>query len=121
MLDAREIEGTNIIELEVDGKVPEDRLREVIEFCEDAIERHGTVRFLEIVRSFEGMDAARAWWEDARFTLRHVGDVERAAVVADQQWIRLWAKLCKPATSFPVRTFEPEEIVEARAWVREGL
>ena len=113
-----EVPGTNVIEFTIDGKISADEFDELVTKFEDAIERHGRVRVLEHVKSFGGMPIS-VWWEDFRFGIKHWGDVERAAVVADKKWIELWTKLVRPFLKCEVRYFGSEEIDRAREWVRE--
>ncbi len=119
MLRVNEIEGTNIIEIEVDGKVTDDELHDAMARFEAAIETHGRIRILEIISAFPSMESAGAWWEDARFSLKHLKEFERAAVVADQKWIQLWTRIVRPFVRTEVRTFHSDQVDEARAWLRE--
>ncbi|WP_228056965.1 STAS/SEC14 domain-containing protein [Tychonema sp. LEGE 07203] len=50
------------------------------------IEKHGKLRLLEEIRSFEGIDPITLW-KDAQFRLNHVADFTYAAVVAGAEWI----------------------------------
>ena len=53
--------------------------------------KHGKLRILEEIRSFEGIDPI-ALWKDVRFGLAHVNDFTHAAVVADAKWVRTFAE-----------------------------
>ncbi len=118
MLAYHEVSGTNIIEITVDGKIGPAEFDGLVRKFEEAIERHGTVRVLERVKSFGGMPLG-TWWEDFRFGVRHWSDVERAAVVADKTWIAVWTRMIKPFLKCEVRYFGSAEIEEARAWLGE--
>jgi hypothetical protein len=60
MLGLREIEGTNIVEVEVDGRVSDDEPHGAIARFEASIGAHGTIRLIEIIRSLPSMESARA-------------------------------------------------------------
>lgn len=61
--------------------------------------------------------------KDVLYGLRHVGDVprfDRFAIVADQAWLKILAKLeDKLLLGVEVRAFAPEDRDEARAWITE--
>lgn len=80
------------------------------------IARHGKVRVLEVVRDFEGMDAG-AFWHDIKFSLRHLHDFSRVAVVSSEEIRNLWSALVAPFLRCEVEHFTPEELEAARDWL----
>lgn len=118
MIEFREEPGTNLVELVIEGRVSKDEFEDIAAKLEDAIRRHGQVRLLEEVRSFGGI-APSSFWDDVRFSLRHLNDFSRCAVVAEQSWLQWMAKLVAPVLHGQVRHFPPDRIAEARAWLRQ--
>jgi len=116
MITYQEEPGTNLIEITVDGKVSRAEFDEIAANLEAAIARHGKVRLLEDIRDFRGMDPA-AFWDDVKFSLRHMNDVSRAAIVTDERWIEWLVRVVGPALKAEVRTFTPAEADAARAWL----
>lgn len=58
-----------------------------------------------------------ALWEDLKFGVAHINDIERLAIVSDnpsQSWL---ASIASPFTSAEVRFFPGSELDEARAWI----
>ena len=86
------------------------------EKLEAFIKRHGRVRVLEIVENFEGMDAA-ALWHDIKFSLRHLDDFSRVAIVCNPHTHHLWSSLASPLISCEVEHFAPGEEAAARDWL----
>lgn len=119
MITYRAEPGSNLIELTVDGKVSRAEFDGVATNLEAAIARHGEVRLLEDIRDFQGMDAS-AFWDDVKFSLRHMNDVSRAAIVTDERWIEWLVRVVGPALKADVRTFTPAETDAARAWLKSA-
>jgi hypothetical protein len=71
---------------------------------------------LEIVKDFEGMDAI-AFWHDIKFSLRHVKDFSRVAIVCNPDTHHLWSSLVSPFMSCEVEHFSPGEVEAARDWL----
>jgi hypothetical protein len=118
MLEYREIPDTNIVEFTIDGAISAAEFDDVIARFEASIARHGKIRVLEYVRSLGGVPPSK-WWEDVKFGFKHMRDINRAAVVAQEKWIEVFANLVNPFLAAEVRYFKPAEIEKARAWLRE--
>lgn len=116
MLTYREDADLGTAEVVIDGRVSRQEFERVAGRLEALIERHGKVRVLEFIKDFEGMDVD-AFWEDIKFTLRHLNDFSRCAIVTDKNWINLWSELIQPFIRCEVEHFEPHEIEAARAWL----
>ena len=80
------------------------------------IARHGKVRVLEIIHDFEGMDA-KALWHDLKFSLRHLNDFSRCAIVSDAKFLSLWSAIAEPFIDCEVAYFPPDEVDAARDWL----
>ena len=119
MLDYREDPHSDLIEITVDGRIGKDEFERIAARLEAAIARHGKVRLLEEIRSFGGVDAT-TFWADLKFSLRHLGDFSRCAVVTDKRWIEWLAKAMDPLVACEIRHFPPEQIAAARSWLGAG-
>lgn len=116
MLKVKEIPETNIMELTVDGMVTEEDFSVVTAILENKIGKHGKLRLLEDIRSFSGMPIS-LWWKDLKFSLGHMNDFERAAIVSDRGWARVMGKVMKPFAAGEIRCFERKELRKARSWL----
>lgn len=119
MIEFREEPGSNAVELVIDGRISKSEFDDIATKLEAAIARHGKVRLLEEVRSFGGVEPAM-FWDDLRFSLRHLNDFSRCAIVAERSWMEWMAKILAPMLPGEVRHFPPERVDEARAWLRAG-
>ncbi|MCE3249151.1 MAG: hypothetical protein K0R41_2976 [Geminicoccaceae bacterium] len=117
MLEYREDPGSDLVEIVVDGRIGRDEFERIAGRLEAAIARHGKLRLLEEIRSFGGIDPA-TFWADLRFSLRHLGDFSRCAVVTEKRWAEWLAKAMDPLVACEIRHFPPERITAARDWLR---
>ncbi|MGB3207335.1 MAG: STAS/SEC14 domain-containing protein [Crinalium sp.] len=116
MIEYRNNPNNNIVELTVEGKITEADFDQVIAQMKADINKHGKLRMLEEIQSFEGIDPITLW-KDAQFGLNHVGDFTHAAVVADAEWVRTISAAADNILSAKVKAFERSQIAEARAWL----
>jgi hypothetical protein len=116
MLSYKEYDNAHAVEIVVGGRVSTEEFDRVAGKLEAFIARHGKVRVLEVVHDFEGMDAG-AFWHDVKFSLRHLKDFNRIAIVSSQEVRNLWSALVAPFMDCEVEHFEPDEIEAARDWL----
>ena len=58
-----------------------------------------------------------AWWQDAKFGLGHLKQVERLAVVGGPEWVAKVTDLLGHLTSTQVRTFPGSDLDTALDWI----
>ena len=116
MLSYVEHDNAQAVEIHLAGRVSTEEFDRVAEKMQAFIARHGQIRVLEHISDFEGMDAA-ALWHDIKFSLRHINDFSRIAIVCDPHVRTLWSSLVAPVISCEVEHFEPDQIAEARDWL----
>jgi hypothetical protein len=80
------------------------------------LEKHGKLRILEKIRSFDGIDPI-ALWKDVRFGFAHINDFTHAAVVTDAKWMRTFAIAIGSVLSAEVKAFEGSQMQEERTWL----
>ncbi|HUU66680.1 MAG TPA: STAS/SEC14 domain-containing protein [Methyloceanibacter sp.] len=116
MLSYIEHDNAQAVEIGLSGRVSTEEFDQVARKLEAFIKRHGQVRVLEVITDFEGMDAA-ALWHDVKFSLQHLKDFNRIAVVASPDTHNLWSSLVSPFMDCEVEHFPPDEINAARDWL----
>lgn len=116
MLSYKEYDNAQAVEIVLEGRVSTAEFDTLAARLEAFIKRHGQVRVLEIVKDFEGMDAI-AFWRDLKFSLRHLKDFSRVAIVVNPNIHHLWASLAAPLISCEVEHFAPDEEDTARDWL----
>ncbi len=117
MLKYQEFDNAKLVEVTVSGQVSTEEFDSVAARLEAFIARHRQIVLLEIIEAFDGIDA-QAFWHNMRFTLRHLNDFDRCAVVCEATLVDPWSELVAPFSRCEQRHFPPEEIEAARAWLR---
>jgi len=116
MLSYKEYDNAQAVEIVLEGRVSTEQFDALADRLEAFIKRHGRVRVLEIVKDFQGMDAS-AFWHDIKFSIHHLKDFSRCAIVANPNTHHLWANLAGVLTSCEVEHFAPGEEDAARDWL----
>jgi SpoIIAA-like len=116
MLSYKEHDNAQAVEIVLKGRVSTEQFDHTASKLEAFIARHGQVRVLEIISDFEGMDTS-AFWHDVKFSLRHLNDFSRVAIVANPDMHHLWSSLVAPFMSCEVEHFAPGEEDAARGWL----
>jgi hypothetical protein len=106
MLSYTEHDNAQAVEIVLKGRVS----------TEEFDEHHGRVRVLEVIQDFEGMDAL-AFWHDVKFSLRHLHDFSRLAIVTSPDVHHLWSSLVAPFMRCEVEHFDPDQVEAARDWL----
>lgn len=115
MIHYRSEAGSAAVEIEVEGKVTDAELKAALARFRADVEA-GKTRVIEIIRDFDGIEP-KALWTDLTQAAPLASKVERAAVVADAGWIRSLASMSQHFIRAEVRSFEPDKIEVARAWI----
>lgn len=116
MLSYIEHDNAQAVEIRIEGKVSTEEFDRIAASLEAFIARHGQIRVLEQISDFEGMDGA-ALWHDLKFSLRHLKDFSRMAVVCDPNIRNLWSSFAGPFLTCEIEHFDPDQIAEARDWL----
>ena len=106
-----------VVEIEVIGRVTQNDMDHIIPKLEAFIEKHGTIRMVEIVDSFEGFDPTTIL-DGMKFDLNHLTDVTHAAVVSDIGWIGVMTRAASMVMPVTIRAFTMDELDTAREWAR---
>jgi hypothetical protein len=84
------------------------------------IAKHGKIRMLIEMHDFHGWSAG-ALWEDTKFTLRHIREIERLAFLGEKKWHKGMATFCRPFTKAEIQYFDMGHLDEARTWLLQEL
>lgn len=109
-------ESANIVGLKVDGKLTALDYETLIPYFENLITQCGQVSLLCDMSDFSGMEI-QAFWKDFTFSIRHLRDFKRMAVVGDQQWLEWGAKLFDPLVKAEIQCFRVDNIDDAWNWL----
>jgi hypothetical protein len=68
---------------------------------------------------FHGWEASAAW-EDFKFGIAHLADIERMALIGEKKWQHGMATFCKPFTKAKIRYFDHADAMLAWRWLDES-
>lgn len=105
-----------VIGFEASGKIAAEDYRDVVLPALARAAEAGDVRFLIVMRSFDGMSGG-ALWEDLKVGLHHLSSWKRIAVVTDIGWMSHATDLFGWMTPGETKTFPLDRQDEAVAWV----
>ena len=106
-----------VVEIRVIGRVTQHDMDEILPKLEAAIDRHGTIRLIEVLESFEGFDPTTIL-DGIKFDVNHLTDVTHAAVVSDIPWIGMMTRAASMVLPVSIRVFSMNELDTARDWAR---
>jgi hypothetical protein len=105
-----------LVIVHISGTLHASDYRKFVPVVEDAIRKNGTVRIFVQMHHFHGWDAG-ALWEDVKFDMDHVDDIDRLAIVGETGWEKWMAVFCKPFTMATIQYFPTAQAASARAWL----
>ncbi|MEM1360273.1 MAG: STAS/SEC14 domain-containing protein [Pseudomonadota bacterium] len=107
---------TAIVTLEAEGKITVEDFDRIAPEIEAFISAHGTIRLLEIVQSFEGVNA-ELLWRGLKLDRKLLPHISHCAVVSDIGWMTPLAKAAGAVISTKLRTFAMADLEDAKSWV----
>lgn len=112
-------ERENVYRVDVSGILRHKEFEDCGIALADEMRRAGAVRLLFVLDAFEGWETQGAW-NDLTFYVKHGGQIERIAIVADERW-RNQALLFAAAglRQAPVEFFSRDNVAGARTWLSQ--
>jgi SpoIIAA-like len=107
-----------VIGFEASGKLEADDYRKVVLPALVTAAESGEVRFLIVMRDFQGLSGG-ALWQDLKVGVEHLRAWKRIALVTDIEWMRHMTDLFGWMTPGQTRTFSLTQLEDAKAWVAD--
>jgi SpoIIAA-like len=105
-----------VIGFEASGKIAAEDYRDVIVPALEHAAKAGDVRFLIVMRDFEGISGG-AIWQDLKIGIEHLRSWKRIALVTDIDWMTHAAHLFGWMTPGETKTFTLAQKNQAIEWV----
>lgn len=110
--------GGKCLLVQLSGKLTKEDYQHFVPTVERLIQQQGKIRLLVQMRDFHGWTLG-ALWEDIKFDVKHLSDIERLAFVGDRKWEVGMAAFCKPFTRALIRYYDESKYEEALGWIKE--
>jgi hypothetical protein len=108
-----------ILVLKLTGDLKKEHLADSDRLLDEKLEGNEDARVLLDLRRYEGASDLGGAWQELKLITSHTHRVERIAVLGSLDWQKLATFLVSPFTRATERFFEPDELQEALAWLRE--
>ena len=105
-----------VLEVQVTGKLAHEDYQHFVPEFDRLVGVHGKLRVLFEMVDFHGWSAG-ALWDDIKLDVKHFADIERLAMVGEEQWEKGMSVFCRPFTTANIRYFDRAALGEARAWL----
>jgi SpoIIAA-like len=105
-----------VVGFEVTGKLKAEDYRDVVLPALERAASTGDVRFLIVIKEFDGMTGG-ALWQDLKFGIEHLRSWKRIALVTDIEWMHHLTDLFGWMTPGETKTFSLDRVNEAIVWV----
>src|SRR5690554_1376480 len=112
-----DLETPNVIAYEFDQKITKRDVKNVHDDLRKAIAETDDVRFFVDMANLESMEPT-ALIEDLKLTPEYTSEINRFAIVGDARWQKWLTKATTAFTQGEARFFSPQDVDEARTWIR---
>lgn len=110
----------HIIGLEIDGWIDAEDIDRIVKIVEPRIDAGEKLRIYAEVSSWSGMSLG-AFIKDLKFSLQHLNDFEKEAIVSDKKWLEALSAFGNTLFSgIEVKHFTPDESDKALEWLGVG-
>ncbi len=117
-INLEEKDQKKIVFITFKGKVNRNDYDLLVPQLEGIIRKGGNIRLLIELRDFEGWTLG-ALWEDAKFSLMHVKNIVKFAIVGGRKWEKTLALFIKPFVKARIKYFDMDQMDEAKIWIRK--
>ena len=107
-----------VIGFDASGKIAAEDYRDVVVPALEQAAKAGDVRFLIVMRDFDGITGG-ALWQDLKMGVEHLRSWKRIALVTDIGWMTHATDLFGWMTPGETKTFPRDQQEQAIQWVAE--
>lgn len=108
----------NIIATSAEGKLTDADYKKTLPIITNALKKFKKIRWYFEIVSFEEYQM-KAFWDDVKFDLQHIGCYEKIVLVCDKKWHYLISRLIRPFIKTEINFFELGERDKALCWIKK--
>ena len=112
-----EDDNTKTIEFTASGYFKREECNDVIDQTQAFIDRHSTIKMIEVVESFNGFDPS-VIWPGIKFDFKNTRNISHVAVVSGTGRLSPLAKAAGAFLPTKLRTFAISELDDVREWIK---
>jgi len=106
----------NILQLDVSGKFVATDFQTLESTFQRLVKQYGKIRVLLRMHDFHGWEPV-AFWDEVKFDLKHLSEIERLAIVGNKQWEKFLGVFGRPFTAAEIRYFDESALPSAGEWL----
>lgn len=107
----------NIIGLDIDGWIDAEDIDRITKLIEPRLKQGERLRIYAEVNNWSGMSLG-AFVKDLRFSLKHLQDFDKEAIVSDRKWLQALTAVSNTLFSgIEVKHFTLDEKEQALEWI----
>ena len=106
-----------LLEVDLHGTLTREDYEKLGPSIESLIHQQGKIHVMVTMHEFDGWDAG-ALWEDVKWETKHFNDIERLAIVGEENWHKWMVGFCNAFTTAEVRYFTFSQLDSAYTWLR---
>ena len=107
----------NIIATRAYGKLTDADYKKLLPIMTNALKKFKKICWYFEIVSFEEYQM-KAFWDDVKFDLQHIGCYEKIALVCEEKWHYLILRLIRPFIKTEINFFEIDEKDKALCWIK---
>lgn len=118
MINLNNIEGTDIYEFSIDGKIEDESIEKLNQFFEQKLEQNEKVKLLGTMNEFPSIDYFKSFGKTLKMKKAAMGSISKYAMLSDLDWVETVLPLSNFVTpNIPIKHFDIDERDEAIAWL----
>jgi len=119
MIELKKIEGTDIFEFSIDGKIDKESVENLYNLFELKAERHEKMKLLGTINEFPAFEDFKAFGKTMGMKAKAIATIAKYAILSDRDWI----ETLLPVGNFispgiPLKHFDLNEREQAIAWLK---
>lgn len=118
MIHIQQHPDSNILRTRAIKTLDKEDYERMLPAAENIIRTFGKLRWYFEMEDFAGWTPTAAW-ADLKFDFKHANDIEKIALVGDEDWEKWLSRLMQPFTAAEVRFFKTAQREAAWQWIQQ--